>query len=420
MRRVAALVALLLSGLGLAGAQGRFDLESCRAKARERHPLSRQYALIDAGEAIDRAMARRGFLPRLSLSGKASGQSDVTSLPISMPGLSSMSKDHYLALAEFDQTIWDGGAIATRVLGIDVASRVDRRQLDVDLYALDARVDQLFFGLLSAREQLKQNELLIGELESNRRRVEACLANGVASPSDLDALRVELLKARQRSVELEIAEKTSREALALLLGEAIPRDSVFDMPEPATLEPLEGVNRRPELGLFDAQATQCDAQEDAVRVSKFPKLGAFLQVGYGRPGLNMLDDDLAPYWVGGVRLSWSANGLLDRNDELGKIDDKRRSIEARRDAFVLDSDIRVAGLKNDIAKLRELLAFDREIIELRAGMTRSTEGKYENGSATADDLLNAIDAEDLSRRAASLHELQLVQAIYALKFALDE
>ena len=51
-----------------------------------------------------------------------------------------------------------------------------------------------------------------------------------------------------------------------------------------------------------------DAKQ-AVAAGLMPRIGAFVQGGYGRPGLNMLEDSFEPYYVAGVRLSWNLGKL---------------------------------------------------------------------------------------------------------------
>lgn len=422
------LAAALLMGIGLSGAYGQLTIEACHEKARANYPLARQYALIDATRDIDLAIARRGYLPRLALSAKASYQSDATSLdsiasslPPAMASafdLPSAGKDQYQALAEFSQTIWDGGAIKAQAKGIESSSRVERGKLDVDLYALNDRVDQLFFGILALREQLKQNDVLSGELDSSYRRVEAGMQNGVASRYDLDAVRVEALGARQRGTELSATEKSYREMLSAMIGESLGEGAAFAMPDSSA--PAEAAASRPELGLFDAQERLLDSQVDAVYAANRPRLSAFLQAAYGEPGLNLFKTGFTGYWVGGLRLAWSLNGLLDQRDQLERIAVARRTVGAQRDAFILNDAIQATRAKGDIERLRELLRSDDEIIALRVGMRASTEGKMENGAATTDDVLKAIDAESLARQGKSLHEVQLAMAAYALKNASGE
>jgi outer membrane protein TolC len=420
----------LLIGFSLSGAHGQLTIEACHEKARANYPLARQYALIGETRSLDLAMAKRGYLPRLSLSGKASYQSDVTSLssvasalpPSFASALSgaAVGNDQYLALAEVSQTLWDGGAIRAQIKSVESLSQIDLRKLDVDMYSLYDRVDQLFFGLLAVKEQLKQNDVLKDELEANYRRVEAGIDNGVANQSDLDAVRIEQLDMQQRSIELGSNMKSYGEMLSAMIGEPIAEGTDFAMPDLSEPAASEAKNSRPELELFDAQKKLCDSQMEAVKAANSPKVSAFVQAAYGEPGLNMFKSGFSPYWIGGLRLSWSLNVLLDQKDQFERIDATRASIEAQKDAFALSNEVQVVGIRNDIDRLRKLLSSDDEIIGLREGMRKSVEGKLDNGTATTDDLLKAIDAESLARKAKSLREVQLAKAIYALKNALNE
>jgi len=430
-RRIAAALLLGLASAFAAAAPpgGSVTIDSCLEKARARYPLARQYSTIAATRRLDLGIARRGYLPRLSLSGKTSYQSDVTSLsdvaaslpPQMASALDGIGADkgQYQALAEVSQTIWDGGAIAAQVKGIEASSRVEERRLDVDVYALNDRVEQLFFGVLALREQRRQNAILLGQLDSSLRRVEASLRNGVASPYDLNAVRVEILNAKQGAEELSANEAAEREMLSELVGEKLPDAEAFAMP--GGLDEPEGddPSGRPEMALFSAQDRQLDSQGAAVRAANMPKLSAFFQTAYGEPGLNLFSSGASGYWIGGLRLSWSLNGLLDWKAQLDRIDEARAAVASRRDAFVLDTVVKVGRIRKDIERLRSLLEGDDEIIRLRESMRKSMEGKEENGSATTDDVLKAIDAEDLARRTRSLHEVQLSSSIYALKNALS-
>ncbi len=46
-----------------------------------------------------------------------------------------------------------------------------------------------------------------------------------------------------------------------------------------------------------------------------PKLGAFAQGGYGKPGLNMFDNEFSPYFLGGIRLIWNFGNLYTLNND---------------------------------------------------------------------------------------------------------
>ncbi len=73
-------------------------------------------------------MPERAICPRFSLSGKATYQSDITRLPVEIPGIDveTAPKDQYQVMLELQQTIWDGGDIRNR-------KRLTRAASDVDM-----------------------------------------------------------------------------------------------------------------------------------------------------------------------------------------------------------------------------------------------------------------------------------------------
>lgn len=84
---------------------GQLTLEGCRQKAQAHYPLARQYKLIELSESYSLANAAKGNLPQISLSGKASYQSDVTEIPFDIPELSikGLPKDQYQIMLENKQ-----------------------------------------------------------------------------------------------------------------------------------------------------------------------------------------------------------------------------------------------------------------------------------------------------------------------------
>ena len=89
------------------------------------------------------------------------------------------------------------------------------------MYELNDRVNQLYFGILLIDEQLKQNILLQQELERNYRQIESYMINGIANQSDLDAVKVEQINARQRNTELQTGQDAYLRMLGAMIGENI-------------------------------------------------------------------------------------------------------------------------------------------------------------------------------------------------------
>lgn len=127
-------------------AHAQLTLDECQRQAQVNYPLVRRYGLIEKAREYDLSNAGKGYLPRFSLSGKATYQSDITQLPVEIPGINvkTAPKDQYQVMLELQQTIWDGGDIRNRKRLTRTASDVDMEKQNVDMYALNDRVNQLF------------------------------------------------------------------------------------------------------------------------------------------------------------------------------------------------------------------------------------------------------------------------------------
>ena len=73
----------------------------------------------------------------------------------------------------------------------------------------------------------------------------------------------------------------------------------------------------------------------------------------------------------------------------------------------------------EIQRLREVLEYDDEIIELHTRVRKAAESRLEEGVTDTFSLLNKISEETAAKIARSTHEIELVKAIYDLKYTLN-
>jgi len=393
----------------------QYTIDALQEKARQNYPQIKQFDLIKKSAEYNLSNALSANLPQVSLSGRATYQSDAINIsqgPISIH----QSKDQYQAVAEVNQVLWDGGVIAARKQSIKTNAELERQKLEVDLYTLRDRVNQLFFGMLMFHEQQLQADILQQELQTNLDKIKACLKNGVANQSDVDALSVELLNVDQRQTELKAAETSYREMLAVLTGENMDANTLLIKP----LNALPGEKptiKRPELSLFDAQLHLLDNQTQLEQTAIMPKFGLFLQGGYGRPGLNMLATGFAPYYIGGVRFSWNISSFYTRKNNLDNIQLNKEMVNANKETFLFNNNLKINQQNTEVYKMRELLRTDDDIIQLRTNIKKACSAKVDNGVSTVTDLLREINAESIARQQKSLHEIQLLLQIQNLKYS---
>ena len=207
----------------VSGMYGQVTLEECQRKTQDNYPLVRQYDLIEKTKEYTLENVAKGYLPQFALSAKASYQSDVTELPIKISGvdIKGMPKDQYQVMVELQQNVWDGGGIKVQKKQATAEADVEKEKLNVDMYALNNRVNDLYFGILLLDEQLKQNTLLQDELERNFRQISSYFENGIANQADLDAVKVEQLNTRQKRIELSFYREAYLKMLSLLTGEEL-------------------------------------------------------------------------------------------------------------------------------------------------------------------------------------------------------
>ena len=403
----------------IARAYPQLTIEECHAKARENYPLVRQHGLISLTEAYNLSNADKGYYPQISFSARGTYQSDVTSLPFTLPGsdVPEMDKDQYQAAAEISQVLWDGGMISAKKKITKAASEVDKQRNEVELYKLKDRVNQVFFGILLLDERLKQNLILQKELQRNRDLVTAYIQGGIASQSDADVIDVELLNAEQRRIELDAAKKAYMEMLAALTGLSIHPGLILEKPSAEMPEKGSFNNSlsRPELDLFEARGALSESRRSAVNAGLTPRISFFLQGGYGRPGLNMLDSEFSPFYIWGVRALWNLNGFYTLKNDYKLIEIEKESLETEKETFLFNNNLSIDQIENETGKIARLIENDDEIIMLRGRIKKAAENRVESGTLAISDLVKEINAFDAASQEKSLHEIQLLLAVYNLK-----
>lgn len=408
---------LLLVCLPIVAFGQRITLDECQTKAKANYPLVKQYDLIEQTAQYNISNANKGYLPQLTLSAKGTYQSQVTKLPITIPNVTipGLSKDQYQAVVEANQVIWDGGAISAQKKITNANTEVEKQRLEVDLYALNERVNQLYFGILLLSEQLLQNDILQNELQTNYNRIASYKQNGVANQSDLDALKVEQINAQQRETELKSTQKSYFIMLSAFTGLTLDAKTELIKPEINLALLNTTVNHRPEIGLFDAQNKLFESQKELLNAGNRPKIGAFVQGGYGKPGLNMLTNAFSDFYMGGIRLSWNLSGFYTQKNNLNKIEISKKTMDVQKETFLFNSDLKTKQQQTEIEKLQSTLASDDEIIRLRGNIKKSATTKVDNGTLSVTDLIREINAEDQAKQLKSLHEIQLIMNVYQLK-----
>lgn len=392
-------------------AQESLTLQQAYDLAQKNYPLIKQRELISKTRELTVANLGTGFLPQLNLSAQATYQSEVTSVKVPVPGINieSPSKDQYKVLADLSQLVYDGGLIKQQKNIQDLTEQVELKKVEVELYKLKDRINQLFLGTLYLDEQLRQVELIRSDLNNGIKRVEAQVNNGTAFRSNLNVLQAELLKTDQRAIELKASRKGYIDVISLFIDQ--PLSENVKLERPAVEAPvLANEIQRPELILYSTQEKLLGGQYKLIDSRNKPKASLFWQGGYGRPGLNFLSNSFDFYYTTGVRLNWNFGGLYTQKKEKKVVGLNQKIVEIQKETFLLNTNTDLKRQQSEVDKLQKLVATDKDIIDLRIKVKDAAKAQLENGVITANDYLREVNAEDQARQNLITHQIQLLQA----------
>lgn len=380
-------------------------LLQCHEAAVKNYPLVKQAGLIEKTEQYSVDNAYRGYYPQVTLTGHAWYQSDVTQVPARIPGLAfePLANDQYRAQIEVQQTIWDGNAMGSQSDVARAQAQVSKQQLEVELYRLKERVNQLFFGLQMVKEQRAQTRMLRSDLAATLDAVSAAVASGAAQKRDQLMLEAELLTVDQRDARLRASAVSYVSVLARLTGLDLDTSTTF-VSEGGDV--LTDNIARPELRLFTAQQRMIDARDNSIESRYLPKFQAYLTGGYGRPGLDMLLNEFDTYYIAGVRMTWPLTDLWASNKEVDLLDVNRDEVSVQRETFLFNTQLTMTQQRADLVVYDDLLKLDDDIISKRGRVRDIAREQLANGTITAHDYVRDANALDLARRERTLHEIQ--------------
>ncbi|TND09106.1 MAG: outer membrane efflux protein [Bacteroidetes bacterium] len=385
--------------------------EDCYQLARQHFPLAKQQDLITKSRDYSLANASKGYFPQTGIYGQATYQSDVTKIAVPIPNVTipSPDKDQYKLYGELVQPLTDLLVIKTQKSLYEANAGIQLQSLEVELYKLRERINQLFFGILLADEQIAQTELLKKDIAAGIDKLNAAVNNGTAVKSNADELRAELLKAEQRKTELKSMRKAYGDMLALFINQPVDEKTKFV--RPGNKAPSNTVSR-PELNLFERQKKSFDFQDKLLTAKAAPRVSLFFQAGYGKPAFNIFSDEFDFYYIGGARLSWSLTTFYTLKNERKALGISRDQLDLQRETFLLNTNLALKQQDNEISRYSELVKNDREIIALRKSIREAATAQLENGTITATDYLLKVNAEDQARQNLTLHEMQQLLAEY--------
>ena len=414
------IVAILLILASTTTAQ---TLEECQKAAEKNYPLIKQYGLIAQTTELTVSNIQKEWLPKIAVSAQATYQSNVVAWPeriqsiyqqmgLAMKGL---KKDQYKMAIDLQQTLYDGGTIASKQAIARQEAKVQEAENQTKLYQVHHRVNEMYFALLLLNEQIKLNNNVKSLLLSSENKLAAMVKSGTAATSDLDNIKAERLSAEQQYTSLKAEQQMLQHILTTFCGIKVEN---VQKPTPVSTDTL--TNNRPELQLFNSKLKLSETQEKALNTRLHPTLALFAQGYYGYPGMNMFNDMIDHKWrlngIVGVKLSWNVGALYTRKNDKARLRLQRELIENERKVFLFNNSMEQIRQNSNINRFKTMMQTDKEIIALRTNVRKAAESKLLHGIIDVNSLLREINNENAAKVQWAIHEIDMLKEMYNLKY----
>lgn len=411
MKTITLMLLWLFIPVQLLMAREPVTLEQCQQWARENHPVLRQSELYRQMLDLKNASNSTANLPQVTLNGQATYQSDVTKIGVSLPNMNipTVDKDQYKLYLDLRQTIWDGGLSKARQLINESENAGNQQQVEVELYQIKENVNRFFFTSFIIQENIEILSQKTATLTERRRMMESAVKNGMMLSSELDQLLADLLKTDQMILEFRSNRETMLSALSIITGKPVEELQTLELTEEiiSADQPI----KRAELDLFARQKELMDVHAEILKKQRNPKVFGFGQAGYGKPGLNMLNDEFDTYYLVGVGFNWNVLDWRNTSRQRQVLKLQQEIVQSRQENFVRSVDMAADQQNKQIVQLEELLKTDEQLIGVRERITKTSASKLENGTITTADYIQDLNAETTARLTLETHRIQLQEAL---------
>jgi outer membrane protein TolC len=354
------------------------------------------------------------YYPTLDFAAKATYQSDVPEIQITIPipGFEIPTAPHnqYSLALDFKQLLYDGGMTKNLKLIEKSSLEIRKKLVEIDLYKLRETIDNLYFSILI----LKKSELILkttqNDLLTKRKNIESQIKNEVLTSDYLDKIDAEILNLDKKIIETQENQNSAFTILCNLSKTNFNTNTILISPKIDVNYTLNNVFYRPENENFTLQLKHEEAQLKLIKSKRLPNIAAFAQLGYGNPGLNVLQNKWDSYYILGLKLNWA---IFDRNNS--QKDKKILKIQSEminnsQETFNTNVLIAAEKEKSNSVKYAKLIEKDTQIIRLRENILKKSASQLNNGAITITDYLQNVNELNSSRIQLEINTIMQILA----------
>lgn len=387
--------------------QEKLSLTDCYQSAYKNHPLSEKAEILQRQTDSDIDVLRAQQMPKLDFEAQATYQSDVLKLSLPIPNLSVTppDKDQYKATLTASKMIYNGGLYGLQKNLRQAQNELQTTDIQVQLHALKAQINPIYFNILLVRQKMLVLQQNINQLQDKKREIEKLIATGSTYESATEPIAVKILELQQNQTELQATQNQLITQLSDLTGIHLSENVVLE-----SNVSLSNNQPRAEMSLFEKQQTLTEQQVDVLKAQTLPKISAFATAGYGKPGLNMLNNAFDDYYLAGVKLQWNVFDFKTNQKQRQATLIQKDIVENQKQVFEWNQNVTAENYRSEISKFTNLLQTDNDIINYRKKIVATAEKQLKHDLITTADYTAEINKLMEAQINQKTHEIQLALA----------
>ncbi|MGB9696186.1 MAG: TolC family protein [Ignavibacteria bacterium] len=403
---------ILLFSLFLNTQQDTLHLKDCYYEAEKVYPNRLQANYLSSISRYKIENQRTNYLPQFSLKGQATYQSEVPEININIPMFKppELSKDRYSLFIDIKETIYDAGTTASLIEIEKKQNIIDNHKIETELFAIRPKVNDIYFSILIIDRKLEAIQFVVDDLEKKLSEAEVKFANAAETKNSINIINAQLFTYEQELQNLKIERQGQIRMLEVILNKTIPETTLFVVPQITYFDSTLKVDNRPEINLFNSQQLQLDEYEKFSFKKKIPKLNLWGQFGFGRPGLNILDNSFKGFYYVGVSLNWSPIDWNAASNESQIYKLSKEVIKKQKETFEQNTFNNLVKLKEDIKKFEQQIETDFKIINTRKEIVNILSSQLTNGIIVPTVYITELTNLYNAMVNLEIHRTQLVQA----------
>lgn len=377
------------------GASSEWTLEKTIDVARE---VSNQMDIeqYEAEKAdIDAVTYNKKWLPSLDVSATAKYVSEVMEINIPFKTITFGGHDLYDFSVTLNQLIYDGGRLRALMEAGEKRSLTSRYTTEAIGLGVEFQAKVAFFSVVIAEKALQVASQSLEEAKRHLHDITARFEQGMALENDV--LRAKL---RVSNAEMDIVSKNAgiekgKAAFRKIAGLGADEEVTIVWDEERGMQTIDREiweqfsERRPEFRAYDSAITASEKRMRVLKADYYPGLGLFGRFNYGKPGLDLPDNEWMHYFSSGVTLNWNAWDWGETKREIDKASLDKKRIQKNRDEFKLALTQQITEALAEYREAQRRMKLAEEAESLARKQMELTHSAFGEGAATETDFDNA-------------------------------